>query len=111
MLVDSLAAETSILYTENPNEPSVLKAVWKRKIAGIVTPSGHDYSHLAILARAQKIPMLIGFNGDVSALIGNEILLDEATGALYKMDDAGMESLLIDAPQTDVGHYLGVDLE
>ncbi len=104
------AEELRIMFAEDPNDPAVLSAVWKRRMAGIITPSGHEYSHIAILAQALKIPMLIGFGGGASSLIGKVVLLDEVTGALYAMSD-DMSGLLTGAPQIDVRNYLKTDPE
>ncbi|MBT3182071.1 MAG: hypothetical protein HN337_06145 [Deltaproteobacteria bacterium] len=65
------------------SDPRVLDTVWKREVAGIVTPNGHDFSHVAILARAMNIPMMVGFEGDVKSYMDRDVLLDEASEKLY----------------------------
>lgn len=99
-----------ILYATNTNDPAVLDAIFKRKIAGLITPEGHEYSHAAIWSRILKIPMLVEFKDNISSLIGETVLMDEVTGSLYKADGE-MDSSLIRPPQLDVKNYLGIDPE
>lgn len=103
-------SESRIIFTDDPNAPKVIDAVWKRRVAGVVTSGGHDFSHIAIMARALKIPMLINFDGDVARHMGQDVILDEATGALYRANEA-MDAVLKFIPQNCATGHFGIDPE
>lgn len=103
-------AQPLILYVDDPSKQEVIKAVWKRQVAGVVTASGHKYSHVALLAASLKIPMIIDFSGDLKGVFGQPVLLDEVSGGLY-LPDNNTAGMLITAPHTDPVNLYGINPE
>ena len=52
------------------------------KGGAIVLTHGSPSSHVAMLARARGVPMVVGLSGDTGALAGQEALVDAATGEI-----------------------------
>jgi phosphotransferase system enzyme I (PtsI) len=60
---------------------------WRRGGA-IVLTRGSPSSHVAMLARARKVPMVVGLGGSPEALAGHEALVDAGAGEVVLTPDA-----------------------
>jgi pyruvate,water dikinase len=75
--------EKLILYTETL-APDLTK--YFHKIAGIVSNNGGILSHLAIMARENNIPVVVGFSlNDSKFKLGDFMEIDGASGKVLKM--------------------------
>ena len=48
--------------------------------AAVLLTEGSPTSHVAMLARARRVPMVVGLGGSATALDGKEVLVDAAAG-------------------------------
>jgi phosphoenolpyruvate-protein phosphotransferase (PTS system enzyme I) len=73
--------------------PSQVVALGKREVAGIVTQSGGQTSHAAILARSRGIPAVSGVQGILrSVKNGDTVVVDGSSGHVIVNPDAEAES-------------------
>ncbi|HEY1600693.1 MAG TPA: phosphoenolpyruvate--protein phosphotransferase [Pirellulales bacterium] len=73
--------------------PSQVVALGKREVAGIVTQSGGQTSHAAILARSRGIPAVSGVQGILRGVKnGDTLVVDGSTGHVIVNPDAEAES-------------------
>ncbi len=73
--------------------PSQVVALGKREVAGIVTQSGGQTSHAAILARSRGIPAVSGVQGILRTVKnGDTIVVDGSSGHVIVNPDAEAES-------------------
>jgi phosphotransferase system enzyme I (PtsI) len=73
--------------------PSQVVALGKRDVAGIVTQSGGQTSHAAILARSRGIPAVSGVPGILRGVKnGDTVVVDGSTGHVIVNPDAEAES-------------------
>jgi len=73
--------------------PSQVVALGKRDVAGIVTQSGGQTSHAAILARSRGVPAVSGVEGILrSVKNGDTLVVDGRTGCVIINPDAETES-------------------
>ena len=77
---ESAKSKKIILYTEILS-PELTK--YFKNIRGIISNSGGALSHLAIVAREQNIPVIVGFSVDNSEIkIGNNVRMNGDTGEI-----------------------------
>lgn len=69
--------------------PSGFLELDRLHIKGVATRRGSPTSHVAMLARAQGIPLIVGLPGIEPRLHGREALLDGDSGVLLLEPDAG----------------------
>ncbi len=73
--------------------PSQVVALGKREVAGIVTQSGGQTSHAAILARSRGVPAVSGVQGILRAVKnGDTVVVDGSSGHVIVNPDAEAES-------------------
>jgi phosphotransferase system enzyme I (PtsI) len=73
--------------------PSQVVALGKREVAGIVTQSGGQTSHAAILARSRGVPAVSGVQGILKAVKnGDTVVVDGSSGHVIVNPDAEAES-------------------
>lgn len=73
--------------------PSRFLALDFTRLRGIATASGSPHGHVALLARAHGLPMIVGCGAGLQALAeGHEVLLDADRGMLVSAADAGEEA-------------------
>jgi phosphotransferase system enzyme I (PtsI) len=73
--------------------PSQVVALGKRDVAGIVTQSGGQTSHAAILARSRGIPAVSGVQGILRGVKnGDTVVVDGSSGHVIVNPDAEAES-------------------
>jgi pyruvate,water dikinase len=66
-------------------------------LAGLVAETGGALSHLAILAREQGVPVVVGVAGAVERFPpGTRLLVDGTTGEVAPVDDAGVDDAGVD---------------
>ena len=59
------------------------------RVAAIVSETGSPLSHLAILAREQRIPVVVGFAGAIDRFpAGTTLLVDGSNGTVVAADEA-----------------------
>ena len=70
--------------------PSAFLALSAAGVAGIATTGGSPTSHVAILAKARGVPLIVGLNALPAASTGpgGTAILDAAAGTLYTAPDA-----------------------
>ena len=82
----SVGDKKAVLYTETLS-PDL--TIYFDRIFGIVSNNGGLLSHLAIMAREKKIPMVVGFviaNSKIK--IGDNVQIDGSIGEIKKFDSA-----------------------
>ncbi len=101
-----LSGHLSPVLTQEPDEirgpliliaeellPSQVVALGKREVAGIVTQSGGQTSHAAILARSRGVPAVSGVTGILrNVKNGDTVILDGSAGHVLINPDAETES-------------------
>jgi phosphoenolpyruvate-protein phosphotransferase len=69
--------------------PSELTALDRRRLAAIALSGGGATSHVAILAAAMEIPMLIGLGPELRRVVdGSTVIVDADNGTLHEAPDA-----------------------
>jgi phosphotransferase system enzyme I (PtsI) len=89
------ATETSgpLILVANELLPSQVVALGKRDVAGIVTQSGGQTSHAAILARSRGVPAVSGVEGILRHVKnGDTVVVDGRAGTVIINPDAETES-------------------
>ncbi|MEI9851328.1 MAG: putative PEP-binding protein [Sphingomonas sp.] len=74
-------APGSILVCEELTPSGFLERDWSL-LAGAATTGGSPASHVATLARARGVPLVVALDGEIAALDGRAAALDGAEGAL-----------------------------
>lgn len=81
-LVDYRIKENTIVVAQNLT-PADIVNFHNSGITGIITESGGIVSHVSIMARAYKIPSVIGFKNIISLIHdGDELIIDGFSGSL-----------------------------
>ena len=82
-----------LILVANELLPSQVVALGKREVAGIVTQSGGQTSHAAILARSRGVPAVSGVQGILRVVKnGDTLVVDGSTGHVIVNPDAEAES-------------------
>jgi phosphotransferase system enzyme I (PtsI) len=90
---DPEAVNGPLILVANELLPSQVVALGKREVAGIVTQSGGQTSHAAILARSRGVPAVSGVQGILRAVQnGDTVVVDGSSGHVIINPDAEAES-------------------
>jgi len=82
-----------LILVANELLPSQVVALGKREVAGIVTQSGGQTSHAAILARSRGVPAVSGVQGILRHVKnGDTLVVDGSSGHVIVNPDAEAES-------------------
>ena len=73
--------EDTILLVDDMTPSRFLEMDWNR-VRGLVAQSGSSASHVALLARAQSVPMLVGVGEIDPSMLESPALLDAVSGRL-----------------------------
>ena len=80
--VAGVTAPRGAIVAANDLPPSRFLSIdWHRGAAVLLT-EGSPTSHVAMLARARAVPMIVGLGGSAAALDGKEVLVDAEAGEL-----------------------------
>ena len=80
--VAGVTAPPGAIVAANDLPPSRFLAIdWHRGAAVLLT-EGSPTSHVAMLARARAVPMIVGLGGSAAALDGKDVLVDAEAGEL-----------------------------
>ena len=74
-------AEGAIIHGDDLTPSAFLELDWK-KLGGAALKGGSPTSHVAILARARGVPMIVGLTGDGDIAGGDSLILDADNGTL-----------------------------
>lgn len=89
---------------------SMLAEVPEGHLVGVVSAKGSSNSHVAILARALRVPTVMGVDGmDVSRLEGKELIIDGYYGQVYVAPPPEVRQEFISLAQQE--HELDVTLQ